>query len=88
MKLRLNLCEQGLGYRKYLIGVTPQETVSFISKGYGGRCSDKFLVEDSGFLNNLLHGDLGMADRGFKIHEAICLQGASLAVSSFVVKRT
>ena len=29
-----------------------------------------------------------MADRGFKILEAICLQGASLAASSFVVKRT
>ncbi len=29
---------------KYLIGITPQGTVSFISNGWGGRTSDKHLA--------------------------------------------
>lgn len=55
---------------KYLIGITPQGFICFISLGYGGRCSDVFIVEDSNFLDNLKPGDLVLADRGFLIHEA------------------
>lgn len=43
---------------KFLIGITPQGTVSFISKGWGGRASDKFITEHCGLLNKLLPGDL------------------------------
>jgi hypothetical protein len=39
----------------------------FISKAFGGRASDKFIVEKSGFMNYLLPGDEIMADRGFTI---------------------
>lgn len=42
---------------KYLIGILPQGSVLFISKGYGGRTSDKYIVEDSGFLDNLRPGN-------------------------------
>ena len=63
-------------------------TVSFISKGYGGRCSDKFIVEDAGFLNNLKQGDLVMADRGFTVHNAVTLRNVNLAVPSFLGKQT
>ena len=38
---------------KYLIGITPQGTVSFITNGWGGRISDKYITEHSGFLNKL-----------------------------------
>ena len=43
---------------KYLISVTPQGSVSFISKGWGGRTSDKYITEHSGYLNYLLPGDV------------------------------
>ena len=31
----------------------PQGTVSFITNGWGGRVSDKYITEHSGFLNKL-----------------------------------
>jgi hypothetical protein len=39
----------------------------FISKAFGGRASDKFIVEKSVSLDYLLPGDEVMADRGFTI---------------------
>jgi len=37
---------------KYLIGITPQGAISFISDGWEGRTSDKYLTENHGILNN------------------------------------
>ena len=45
-----------------LIGITPQGTISFISEGWGGRTSDKYLTEHSTLLNNLIPGDTVLAD--------------------------
>ena len=35
---------------KYLIGITPQGTVSYISEGWGGRTSDKYITEHCSLL--------------------------------------
>lgn len=51
---------------KYLIGCTPNGFVSFISKGYGGRISDKAIVEKSNLLNFLKPNAVILADGGFK----------------------
>ncbi|KAK6186690.1 hypothetical protein SNE40_005975 [Patella caerulea] len=56
---------------KYLIGITPQGVVSFISDGYGGRASDKTITETCGFLNKLTPGDVVLADRGFDIQDIV-----------------
>lgn len=48
---------------EYLVGISPQGQIMFISKVFGGRASDKFIVEKSGFLNYLLPGDKILADR-------------------------
>lgn len=49
---------------KYLIGISPQGSVSYISQGYGGRASDKFITNNCGFLDKLEYGDVVLADRG------------------------
>ncbi|XP_029981734.1 uncharacterized protein LOC115413135 [Sphaeramia orbicularis] len=54
---------------KYLIVITPQGVISFISVGWGGRTSDKYITEYCGFLNKLLPGDAVLANRGFNIRE-------------------
>lgn len=50
---------------KYLIGISPSGMITFISKGYGGKCTDGFIVNDSGFLGLVEPGDQIMADKGF-----------------------
>ena len=56
---------------KFLIGATPQGVISFISKAWGGRVSDKYLTENSGLLRKLLPGDIVLADRGFGIADSV-----------------
>ena len=42
---------------KFLVPITPNGTLSWISPTYGGRTSDVFIVQGSGFLNLLEAGD-------------------------------
>ncbi|XP_064462933.1 uncharacterized protein LOC135373797 [Ornithodoros turicata] len=57
---------------KYMIGVSPGGLITFISKGYGGRASDKAIFEQSGLVKDLLPGiDSVMVDKGFLI-DSIC----------------
>lgn len=68
---------------KYLIGITPQGAISFLSCGYGGRVSDKHLTENCGLLNKLLPGDIVLADRGFDITESVGLCCAEVKIPAF-----
>lgn len=68
---------------KVLIGITPQGAISYVSEAWGGRTSDKFLTENCGFLENLLPGDLVLADRGFTIQEQIWFKHADLNIPAF-----
>ena len=43
---------------KFLIGIAPQGFISFVSKGWGGRVSDKHLTGNCGILDHLLPEDL------------------------------
>lgn len=72
---------------KVLIGITPQGTISFLSKAWGGRASDKFMTEHSGFLDRLHPGDLILADRGFTIEESVGLYCARVSVPPFTKGR-
>ncbi|XP_039464859.1 uncharacterized protein LOC120438542 isoform X2 [Oreochromis aureus] len=74
---------KGTHTMKYLIGITPQGAISFISKGWGGCASDKHITEQCGILNKLLPGDVVLADRGFDIRDAVGMMCAEVKIPAF-----
>lgn len=60
---------------KFLTGVTPAGNISFISKPYGGRASDKAIFEQSNLKNLLQPGNAVMVDRGFLIDDMCQING-------------
>ena len=48
---------------KFLVGIAPDGTITFISKAYGGRITDGQLTTDCGILLLLETGDRVMADK-------------------------
>ncbi|XP_041917175.1 uncharacterized protein LOC121681481 [Alosa sapidissima] len=73
---------------KCFISITPQGTISFISRGYGGRASDKYITEHSGYLAKLNPGDVVLADRGFDLKDTFALYGAKLVIPIFTKGKT
>ncbi|KAJ8973108.1 hypothetical protein NQ317_006334 [Molorchus minor] len=69
---------------KFLIGITPQGVICFISNAYGGRASDKFITEDCGFLDKLQPRDLVIADRGFLISNSVNMCLAEVVTPAFL----
>jgi len=73
---------------KFLIGITPQGTISFISNGWVGRASDQEITVASGFLDKLVRGDVVLADRGFNISEDVGMYQARLQIPAFTKGKT
>ena len=65
---------------KFLVCITPNGAVSYISPCYGGRATDKFIVRDCCFLNLVEPYDEIMADRGFKIRDDLLMRQATLSI--------
>jgi len=72
---------------KYLISITPDGLVNFISKGFGGRTTDEAITEKSGFYDKLKAGIHVMADRGFKRIERMILKAKCFLVRPASVSR-
>ena len=68
---------------KVLIGISPCGTISFLSKCWGGRVTDKLITRESGFLKLIDPGDVIIADRGFDICDDIAFYHGKLEIPSF-----
>ena len=73
---------------KFLIAITPQGVVSFVSKGWGGRVSDKYLTENCGLLNSLEPGDVVLADRRFTVQDSVGICCAEVKMPPFTKGKT
>ena len=51
--------------------MAPNAIITFVSKLYPGSISDKAIAEQSGLLNHLVAGDMGLADKGFVIQDIL-----------------
>ena len=71
---------------KCLLGISPSGAFTYVSDLYGGNVSDRFIVEHSGFLEYIQHGDDVMADRGFTIRGLLAEKGATLNMPPFTRK--
>ena len=54
--------------------------ISFLSKAWGGRTSDRVITQESGFLDLIEHYDLVLADRGFTISDLLLMKLATLEI--------
>lgn len=73
---------------KFMIAMNSNGSVAFISKAYGGRCSDRFIIQDCGFLDILQENDVVLADKGFNISDLTIAKGATLNIPTFLQKKT
>ena len=71
---------------KYLVAIAPCGLIMFISDAYGGTCSDRYITQNSGFLDNLRAGDEVMGDRGFTIRDLLEERGVKLLMPAFTRK--
>ncbi|XP_034238939.1 uncharacterized protein LOC117643890 [Thrips palmi] len=58
---------------KVLLGCAPSGLISFVSRNYGGRASDKFITSHSKLYDKCEYSDGVMVDKGFAIEDE-CLQ--------------
>ena len=66
-----------------MIGIAPAVPVSFLSRGWSGKLSDKEITNRSNFYDFLQNGGMVMADCGFTIEEDSAARGATLKIPAF-----
>ena len=70
---------------KYLVSIDPfTGSFNFVSRGFSGNASDRYIIENSSFLNLLLPGQRILADRGFTARDLIVKKKAFLTIPSFL----
>ncbi|CAN7950819.1 unnamed protein product [Ixodes hexagonus] len=74
---------RGCNTVKFLVAIAPSGFIMFVSGTYGGRASERFIVENSGFTEYLYQNQEIMADRGFALSQAMIEKGVRLTVPAF-----
>lgn len=73
---------------KFLIGVAPSGLITYVSRGFGGRFSDKSIFNLSGLLEKLdPHNDAIMVDKGFLIANECFESSIPLIMPPFLRKK-
>ncbi|KAG1928313.1 uncharacterized protein LOC120477253 [Pimephales promelas] len=72
---------------KYLVATAPSGIIMYISEAYGGKCSDRFITQNSGFLDHLRPGDEVIGDRGFTIRDLLEERKVRLITPAFTRKK-
>ena len=68
---------------KFLIGITPCGTILYLSQCWGGRVSDKNIMQASNFFSLLEPGDDVLADRKFTLADDLTIHGVRLEIPAF-----
>ena len=68
---------------KFLLAVAPDGTIIFVSRLYGGRASDKFIVNHCKILDQCESGTAVMVDKGFDIDDECINRNLKLYRPSF-----
>nr|XP_047141115.1 uncharacterized protein LOC124816123 [Hydra vulgaris] len=73
---------------KCLISCTPNGTINFISKCYGGRASDNQITRESEFASSKYHmpGDQILSDRGFTLQDDFAAKSCSILINPAFTK--
>ena len=72
---------------KALVAIQPNGAFTFVSKLWSGNISDRKIIIDSKYIDNICPGDEVMADRGFQIRDLLTLKGAYLNMPPFTHQR-
>jgi hypothetical protein len=73
-------------YSSFWLGVSPQMGITYVSRMYGSRASDKFITSDSEDLLQNLESSKGsvMADRGFLISGILNDMGEHIELKDYI----
>ncbi|KAJ8909965.1 hypothetical protein NQ315_005972 [Exocentrus adspersus] len=74
---------------KFMTGVSPGGLITYVSKPYGGRASDKVIFEESNIIAKLDPGrDAVMVDKGFRIEDTCSVNKIKLIRPPFLQKKS
>lgn len=67
----------------FQVSITPAENVSFLSEGYEGLSSDRFIFSDCGVISKFRSNSVCMVDRGFNVQDLLLTKQVKLYMPPF-----
>ncbi|KAM9383853.1 uncharacterized protein KZ484_005792 [Pholidichthys leucotaenia] len=73
---------------KFLLGVTPQGVISYISRSWGGQVSDEHVTNNCGILDHISPGDIVLADKVFDVQSNTGSFSPDLKIPAFIKEQS